>query len=98
MEVLRQLISSKLARIEEQRQEIIIRGAKEGKTIEIESLRRTLEVSKAAYTGPDRNAYVLEIDKLLESLTAKYGSHIPVDQACKIMQDLEAGLGYTPNN
>ena len=97
MEGLRQLISSKLAGLEEQRKEIISREAKEGKTIEIESLRRTLEASKAAYIGPDRNAYVMEIDKLLESLRAKYGSHIPVDHAHKIMQNLEAGVGYTPN-
>jgi hypothetical protein len=97
MEGLRELISSKIAGIEEQRQEIINRGAKESKTIEIESLRRTLEASKAAYTGPDRNAYVVEMDKLLESLTARYGSRIPVDHAYKIMQDLETGLGYTPD-
>jgi hypothetical protein len=97
MEGLRQLIGSKIAGIEEQRQEIINRGAKEGKTVEIESLRRTLEASKAAYTGPDRNAYVMEMDKLLESLMARYGSRIPVDHAQKIMQNLEAGLGYTPD-
>jgi hypothetical protein len=97
MEGLRQLISSKLAGLEEQREEIISREAKEGKTIEIESLRRTLEASKAAYTGPDRNAYVMEMDRLLESLAAKYGSHIPVDHAYKIMQNLEAGLGFTPD-
>lgn len=95
MEGLQQLISSKLASLEEQRQEIISREAKEGKTIEIESLRRTLEASKAAYAGPDRNAYVMEMDKLLESLAAKYGSRIPIDHAYKIMQNLEAGLGYT---
>jgi len=97
MEVLRQLISSKLADIEKQKQEIISRGAKEGKTIEIESLRLTLEASKATYAGPDRNAYAMEIDKLLESLAAKYGSSIPVDHAYKIMQKLEAGLGLTLN-
>jgi hypothetical protein len=39
----------------------------------------------------------MEIDKLLESLAAKYGSSIPVDHAYKIMQKLEAGLGLTLN-
>ena len=97
MDGLRQLIKSKLAGIEEQRQEIINRGAKEGQTIEIESLRQNFEVSKAAYTGPDRDAYVMEMDRLLESLTVKYGNRIPVDHAYKIMQYLEAGLGYTPD-
>ncbi len=90
---LQQLISSKLADVEEKRQEIINRGAKEGKTIEIESLRRSFEASKAAYTGPDRDAYVIEIDRILGSLLAEYGSHIPIDHAYKIMQKLEAGLG-----
>lgn len=96
MDGLRQFVDSKLAGLEEQRQEIVNRGAKEGKTIEMESLRRTLEGSQAAYTGPDRDAYVMEVDKLLESLTEKYGSRIPVDHAYKIMQNLEAGFGYKP--
>lgn len=94
---LRQLISSKLAGLEVRRQEIIDQGAKEGKTIEIESLRQTIEASKATYNGPDRNTYIVEVDKLMESLTVKYGSSIPVDDAYKIMQNLEAGLGHTPN-
>lgn len=84
---LRQLVNSKIGGIEEQRQKIISRGAKEGKTIGIESLRRTVEASKAAYAGPDRRAYLAEMDKLLESLTAKYGSRIPVDHAYRIMQE-----------
>jgi len=95
IEGLQQLISSKLADIEKHRQEIISRGAREGKTIEIESLRLTLEANKAAYAGPDRNAYAMELDKLLESLAARYGSRIPIDHAYEIMQRLEAGLGYT---
>jgi hypothetical protein len=91
---LQQLVKEKLADIEERRQEIIKRGAKEGKTIELDSLRRTLEASKATYTGSDREAYLNEMNRLLESLTAKYGSRIPVDHAYRIMQDLEAGRGY----
>jgi hypothetical protein len=97
LEGLRQLVSSRLRDIDEQRQEIINRTAEEGKTVEIESLRRSLERSGAALTGIDRDAYVLETDKLLDSLTAKYGSRIPVDHAHKIMQDLEAGRGYAPD-
>ena len=48
MDALRQLIKSKLAGIEEQREEIINRGAKEGQTIEIESLRQNFGQE---YTG-----------------------------------------------
>ena len=94
---LRQLINSKLAGIAEQWQEIIDPGAKQGQTIEIESRRQKIELSKAAYPAPDRDACIMEMDSPLESLPVKYGNHIPVDHAYKIMQDLEAGLGYTPD-
>jgi hypothetical protein len=92
---LRQFTDRNLANLERQRQEIIDEGAKEGKTIEIESIRQRLEDSKAAYSRPDRDAYVMAVDKFLESLAVKYGSRIPIDQAYKIMQDLEAGHGFT---
>jgi hypothetical protein len=97
MDGLRQLVSAKLADIEKRRHEIINREAKEGKTIEMESLRLNLEASKASYCGPNRDAYVMEIDRLLESLVLKYGSRIPVDHAYKIMQDFDAGRGFTPD-
>jgi hypothetical protein len=95
---LQEYITSNLVGLEEQRHEIIGRGAKEGKTIEIESLRRTLERQKTAYTGPDPEAYVFAMERHLELLTAKYGTHIPIDHAYKIMQNLEAGRGYNPED
>jgi len=98
MERLHFLVNEILARIEERKQEIIDRGAKEGKTVEIEALRGRLEDSKTAYAGPDRDACAMEVDRLLSALTAKYGTRVPIDHAYKIMQDLDAGRGYTPND
>lgn len=92
---LQQLISAKLDELQVQRQELINREAKAGKAIEIEELRQTLQNSAAAaYTGPERDAYAMQIDEFLTSLATKYGSRIPVDHAFKIMQDLEAGREY----
>jgi hypothetical protein len=96
MEGIQQLIEAKLVGINKEIQGIIDRGAKEGGTIEIAALRRTLEEAKATYTGPDREAFVDGLDRRLESLAAKYGSHIPLDDAYRIMQDLEGGRGFTP--
>jgi len=92
------IIRGKVVRIGEQKQEIIDREAKKGATIELDALRRTLEASKATYAGPDRENYVSELDKLLDSLATKYGTRIPVDHAYRIMQKLEAGLGYSADD
>ena len=86
---LRQLINSKLAGIAEQWQEIIDPGAKQGQTIEIESRRQKIELSKAAYPAPDRDACIMEMDSPLESLPVKYGNHIPSimrTRLCRILK------------
>lgn len=95
MDNLRQLNNSKLANIQERIQDGVNQAAAEGKTIEIESLRRTFERSKAAYAGPDRECYVMEMDKFLESIIAKYGNRIPMEDAYKIMKDFEADVRDT---
>jgi hypothetical protein len=95
MEGLQQFVSAKLAGVESRKREIIERGAQEGKTIEIDALRRRLEATRATYTGPDRDGYGVELDRLLGSLAEKYGTRIPVDHAYRIMQDLQAGRGLT---
>lgn len=79
--------------LEFRRQQIIDREAKKGATIELDAIRRKLNESKETYTGPDREAYVRQVDTLLQSLAGKYGSHIPVDDAYEIMKRLESGTG-----
>jgi hypothetical protein len=88
---IRQIIASNLADIERQRQAIIDRGAKEGKTIAVEALRMRMEKAKAEYKGNDSEAFVVRLDDLLAGLAERYGEHIPVDQAYRIMKDLEEG-------
>ena len=87
-----ELIAAKLRELERQRQEIVDREAKKGKTIEIAALRQRMEATKAACAGSNRDAYANELDRLLDGLSAKYGSSIPVDEACRIMQKLERGM------
>ena len=77
MDGLQKLIASKLAGIEERKQEIINQGASEGKTIEIESLRQRPEVAKASYSGPNRDAYTTEVDYLLDVLSVKIRQPYP---------------------
>lgn len=90
----KELIAAKLCELEQQRQEVIDREAKKGKTVEIAALRQRMEVTKAAYTGSDRDAFAGEVDRLLDGLASKYGSCVPVDEAYGIMQKLEAGAYF----
>ena len=86
-----QMANAQIADIRQHRQEIIDHAAKEGKTIDTASLRQTMEEIKAKNTGPDRDAIAADIDRLLQSLEAKYGAEIPIDHAQRIVEDLEAG-------
>ena len=72
------MAQAKLQRVREKEQQIMTdNAARDGKTIGVGGIRRRLEGAKATYVGPDREAYVQEIDRLLESL-AVYGDRIPV--------------------
>jgi hypothetical protein len=62
-------MDSKLANIEDPIQKIVDRAGRA--TIDTESLRRSFEDSKTEYSGPNRDAFAMEMDKILESLGAK---------------------------
>jgi hypothetical protein len=64
---------------------------------EMDSLGRLISSKFAGIeeSGADRDAYVHALDTLLDSLTKRYGSHIPVDRAYKIMERLESGRGLS---
>jgi hypothetical protein len=99
MSRIQELITSKLAEIRHQKQAIIDRGAAEGKTIQVDALRRNIEKRKAPYQGRDREGYARGLDEFLETLTAKYGNSIPVDEAYAILQELEEGIeGPSPDD
>lgn len=71
----------------------IASGASTGATIQVEALRKRMESAKQAYSGPDPAAFTKAIDDLLQSLTEKYGTAIPLDHAYELMKRLEAGAG-----
>lgn len=86
---LQEVIHKKVAQVEKQRQKIIDREAKKGAVIEIASLRRNFEEGAAAYQGPDRDTHVKKIDDYVKLLVEQYGDHIPVDEAYKLMRELD---------
>jgi hypothetical protein len=48
-----------------------------------------MEKTKAEYHGPDRAARVRAIDAWILNLEATYGTSIPVDDASKLLDELE---------
>lgn len=92
---LQQTIGAKLSNIARHEQQIVDQAAREGETIDLDRLRDSLAKGKATLEGSDREAYEQEMDGLLQILSAKYGSRIPIDQAYKIVQRLEAGFGLS---
>jgi hypothetical protein len=89
---LQEAIHKKLVEIKQKKQVMIDQLAAEGKTIEVDAIRRRLERSKTAYSGDDRDNYAREVDRFLETLTTRYGERIPVDEAYAIQQTLEGNL------
>lgn len=83
------LVKEKLQSIEESRQAIIDKGAREGKSIATEAVLRHLEASKAAHQGLDREAYAAAADKLAREFREKYPDTIPVAEAYKLMKEWE---------
>ena len=79
--------------IRQRRHEIIDRAASEAKTIDRASLRPILieAIDEVQSIGFAYDAVEADIDRLLESLAATYGSEIPINLAHKIVEDLEAG-------
>ena len=98
-EVLQKRIDRELNQLREKKQEIIDRAAKKGATIELAALRKNIEKSKTEYAGPNREAYVRQLDAFLTSLEVKYGTSVPVDEANKLLDKLDDEIraaGETP--
>ena len=80
---------SHLPRIENKIEAVIGQGAREGKTISTEKVLSRVEELKSSYTGPDREAFVEEIDRVMTEVREKYGPEIPVDEAYRLQKELE---------
>jgi hypothetical protein len=89
MEVLQKRIATEIDEIKEKRQKLIDNAANKGVTIELSVLRKNLEKTKSDYRGPNREAYIGQIDRFLTSLEVKYGASIPVDEANKLLESLD---------
>lgn len=97
MEVMQKRIDVELERLKKKRQEIIDNAAGKGVTIELSQLRKNLETN-SDYRGPNREAYISQIDRFLTSLEVKYGASIPVDEANKLLESLEADIRARERN
>jgi len=91
-EAFRKRIDNEINAIQEKKQKLIDDAAKKGATLDIAALRKSMEKSKSEYKGADRQDYAREIDAWLIRLEAKYGASIPVDEASRILDELEAGM------
>jgi hypothetical protein len=100
MEIIQKRIDHEMNRIKEKKQELIDKAASKGATIDLSTLRKSIEQSKADYNGADHQEYVRQIDLFLTSLEVKYGAAIPVDEANKLLDKLDDDIraqGGTPN-
>jgi hypothetical protein len=81
-----QFVDEKMAGIQRQIDEELQKPEAEGKTVDLENLRRNV---KAGYTGKDRENTFREIDRHIDAMEAKYGRQMPLAEAEKMWQQLE---------
>jgi hypothetical protein len=100
MNSLQQRIGIEMEAVRQKKKEIVAKAAREGVTVKIADLRARFERDKANYAGPHRTEYARELDRLLMSLEAKYGTEIPADEADDLADRLDdkaraqAGASY----
>jgi hypothetical protein len=94
---LQQRINKELSDLGQQKKKLIDDAMKEGKMLDLTSLRARMEKTKAEYMGADREDYVRGIDIWLMKLEAKYGTAIPLDEASQMLDDLEAKIRKDTN-
>ncbi len=88
-ETLRKRLDTELEQLRRKKKRVVDDAAKNGKTIDIASLRETMEKTKTEYEGTDRAAYIRAADAWIMKLEAAYGTSIPVDEAAKLLDELE---------
>lgn len=63
------------------------------KTISTEgALKHVIEL-RDKYDGPDREAYVAELDRFIDEFREEHGSQIEVEVALGLLRDLERRFG-----
>jgi hypothetical protein len=81
-----QFVAGKMAGIQSQTDKVLQRPEHQGKTVDLEKLRRDV---KAGYIGNDRETMFREIDRNIDAMEAKYGRQMPLAEAEKVWQQLE---------
>jgi hypothetical protein len=81
-----QFVAEKMAGIQRQIDEELQRPEAQGKTVDLEKLRRDV---KAGFTGNDRENTFREIDRHIDAMEAKYGRQMPLAEAERMWQQLE---------
>jgi hypothetical protein len=82
-------VDRELDDIRAKRKALTDKAARSGATIDVGNLRSQLERSKAEYKGFDPAAYGEGLDRFLVSLEVKYGKAIPIDEAERLLSELE---------
>ena len=75
----RDLLEIERAQGRAEKEEMIDRAAREGKTIPLSQVLEPLERSKEVYKGDAR--YVAAVDRTIDELKRRYDEEIPVDEA-----------------
>jgi hypothetical protein len=89
---LRQRIRTEVHAAKAKRDKIVADVAAKGQKLDIADLRARVEKDKAEYRGADKEAYVRSIDNFLLKLETKYGTSIPIDEATRLMDELEDNI------
>jgi hypothetical protein len=65
---------------------------RKGGRLSVSDLRQRMERDKAEYKGSDREAYCRGIDNWFLKLQTKYGDSIPIDEASRMADEIEADV------
>lgn len=80
----RDLLEEERAQGRAEKEEMIDRAARKGKTIPLSHVVEPLERSKEVYKGDAR--YVAAVDRTIEELKRRYDGEIPVDEAYRFVK------------
>jgi hypothetical protein len=89
LRLLMERVDQELEEIRDKRREITDKAARGGATIDVRSLRDRMEKTKLTYKGADAAAYSQALDRFIVSLEVKYGQSIPIDEAERLLGELE---------
>lgn len=90
--LIRDLLNKEVERVAQERQTLIDKAAAEGKTVSTEAVLKPLEQLRFQYQAANRPEDVAVVDRMIGDFRAKYGTAIPVDEADKLLREIEARL------